>query len=278
MPVDHRTPNINARRLGGYLRELRGARELSYDGAAEVLGCDAEWLIRLETGFAPVTPDHIRILLDGYQVVKHNVRSVLMDLASRRHGPPWLAEHAERMTELRRDLLILESEAPIVRTYSIQLIPELVRTEDYARLCFSRQIPQVDVDQEWSLLHSRQQHRPGGGQRSLDVITDELTLRKPLSPEIVNGQLRHLIDLSGSDHVTVRVIPKSRGEHAGLGGPFDVLEFPEVNDRVSLVHTVLGIDLADDDLTDIWKVLEDVALSPDDSRELMTQILTEDQA
>ncbi|MFD0853838.1 helix-turn-helix domain-containing protein, partial [Actinomadura adrarensis] len=59
MPVDYRAPNINARRLGHYLQQVREALELSYDAAAAQVGCDATWLIRLETGFQRATPEEV---------------------------------------------------------------------------------------------------------------------------------------------------------------------------------------------------------------------------
>src|SRR3954447_1261385 len=169
MPVDYRAPNINARRLGLHLRQLREALELSYDAAAVQVGCDVTWLIRVETGFEPVTPDQVRMVLDRYHVPPHRIRTVLVDLASRTAGPPWLAAHVGRMKALVRDLLTLESEAPTIHTFGIHVMPELVRTEAYARMIFEWQIPEVDPDLEWDLLNSRQRHRPGGLPRTLDV-------------------------------------------------------------------------------------------------------------
>ena len=275
MPVDYRAPNINARRLGLHLRQLREALELSYDAAAVQLGCDVTWLIRVETGFEPVTPQQVRLVLDRYQVPQHKIRDVLVDLASRTAGPPWLAAHVGRLKALVRDLLTLESEAPTIHTFGIHLMPELVRTEAYARMCLEQHIPAVDVDQEWELLGSRQRHRPGGRRRTLDVIVDENTLTLPIPVDIMRGQLGHLLELAAGEHATVRVIPMSVGAHAGLHGAFDVLEFPDIRERVSMVHGALGIDIARVDLTDTWKLIENVALPPDDSRAMITRIVAD---
>lgn len=274
MPVDYRAPNINARRLGIELQRIREALKLSYDEAAERLGCDATWLIRVETGFEQASPEEVRRLLDRYQVVQQRVRDVLIDLASRPAGPAWLGPHAARVKALVRDLLTLESESPVIHTFGVLLVPELVRTEAYARMCFEQRVPEVDADEEWDLLDHRQRHRPGGRVRTLDVIVDEnsLTLVTP-DPQIMRDQLRHLLGLSASEHGTVRVIPTSVGAHAGLGGAFDVLEFPDIEDRVSLTHSAFGLDLAGKDLSHTWKLVEKAALSPDDSRAMITRVL-----
>lgn len=275
MTVNYRGPNINARRLGVYLRRLREILELSYDDAAAQLGCDSTWLVRVETGFEPIAPDEVRRLLDGYHVPPHQLRTVLIDLASRPDGPPWLATHSPRLKSLVRDLITLESESPVVHTFGIPLVPELVRTEAYARMCFDQHIPELDSDEEWDLLRHRQRHRPDGRTRTLDVIVEEygLTLVTP-RPEIMRGQLEHLIALSERRNATVRVIPRNVGAHAGLGGSFDILEFPAINDRLSLTHSALGLGVAACDLTHQWELLEQVTLSPDMSREVIERLLT----
>ncbi|MUN37143.1 helix-turn-helix domain-containing protein [Actinomadura litoris] len=274
MPVDYRAPNINARRLGLHFRQIREALELSYDSASARLGHDADWLIRLETGFEQVTPEQAREILDGYGVPPHDMRTVVIDLASRPSGPPWLAPHAERLKALVRDLYTLESEATTVHTYGIPVIPELVRAEPYARLGFEYHIPEVDVEEEWDLLLQRQRHRPGGLPRTLDVIFCESALRNG-PPEVMLAQCAHLLELSEDEHTSVRVIPFNAGAHAGLHGSFDVLEFPVIKDRISFVHGALGIDLAGSDLSDTWKLIEDVALPPAGSRDMISTVMHE---
>ncbi|WP_165975336.1 helix-turn-helix domain-containing protein [Actinomadura rubrisoli] len=272
MPVDYRAPNINARRLGLLLRQIRETLELSYDEAAVQLCCDANWLIRVETGFERLTPDRAREVLDFYGVPPHRMRTAVIDLASRPSGPPWLAAHAGRLKALVRDLYTLESEATVIHTYGIAVVPELVRSEPYARIGFEHHVPQVDADEEWDLLASRQRHRPGGVPRVLDVIVCESALTGG-PPEIRRGQCDHLLGLSEDGHTTVRVVPAGVGAHAGLHGSFDVLEFPAMDDRISVVHTALGIDLARCDLTRTWERIEEVALSPGPSREMIEKVM-----
>ena len=273
MSVDYRAPNVNARRLGLHLRQIRETLKLSYADAATRLGCDTNWLIRVETGFEQVGPDEMRRLLDRYHVSQPERREVLIDLASRPAGPPWLAQHTGRLKALVRDLLTLESESPVVHTFGIMVLPELVRTETYARMCFEHRIPEVDGDEEWDLLDSRQRHQPGGRPRTLDVIVDEtsVTLVAP-RPEIMHEQLGHLLALSDSENATVRVIPMKVGAHAGLEGSFDVLEFPDINHHVSLTHTAMGLELARVDLSGTWKLLEKAALSPAESHDMIAGI------
>ncbi|GAA4240850.1 helix-turn-helix transcriptional regulator [Actinomadura meridiana] len=268
MPVDYRAPNINARSLGQQLRKIREILDLSYTDAASLLGRDADWLARVETGFGQVSPDQVGEILDAYGAPLR-VRDFLVDLATRPDGPPWLARHVGRLKALVRDIYTVESESALVHTFGIVRMPELVRCEAYARLIFEHHIPEVDVDEEWDLLRERQRHRPGGEPRTYDVILDGYMLEHHGGPaDVMRAQLAHLLDLGDDGRSTVRVIPMSTGVHAGLNGSFDVLEFPGITDRISIVHTALGIDAARADLWGTWNDLEAVTLSPADSRTL----------
>ena len=274
MPVDYRAPNINARSLGLQLRKLRELLELSYTEAATLLDLDADWLARVETGFGTVTPAQVGEILDVYGAPQR-IRDILVDLASRPTGPPWLPRHVGRLKALVRDIYTVESESSLVHTFGIARIPELVRCEPYARLIFEHQFPEVNVDEEWDLLSNRQRHRPGDEPRTLDVILDGYMLEHHGGPpDVLRAQFTHLIDLVDDGRSTVRVIPMANGVHAGLNGSFDVLEFSGMAERISLVHTALGIDVAQADLWDTWELLEAVTLDPDDSQTLLKSHLT----
>jgi hypothetical protein len=57
---------------------------------------------------------------------------------------------------------------------------------------------------------------------------DEAVLRRPVGgAEVMHAQYRHLIEIAGLPHVTLQVIPFSRGAHAGESGSFTVLRFEE---------------------------------------------------
>ncbi|WP_106400135.1 helix-turn-helix domain-containing protein [Actinocorallia populi] len=270
MPVDHRAPNINARRLGLYLQRAREFLELSYDEAAFVARCDAEWLIRVETGFASPSPAQVERILSGYGVREAKVADIMIDLASRPDGPPWLARHAARMKASTRDVLISEAEACSVRAFGVRLVPDLVRCEAYFRLLEPKIHPGRDVDEEWDLLHHRQTRPSASGPRTLDVIVDESALTLRIDPAVMAAQLRHLLDLADAPHTTIRAIPETAAFHELRARPFGILDFPGVGDRISLAHTVLGTGFCPVDLHGAWETIEDAsALSPDGTRALL---------
>jgi hypothetical protein len=176
-----------------------------------------------------------------------------------------------------RDALISESEACTVRTYGFQKVPDLAQAEEYARFIASVQIMECDVEAEWELLDHRQRFRAGGRRRFLDVIVDQHALSLPVQdPQVMIAQLRHLLDLGESPDARVRVVPDGSLFYEDRAYPFDVLEFPGISDRISLIHTILGIGLAQSDLSGIWATIEEKsAASPEESRTLLQGLLAE---
>lgn len=276
MPADYRAPNINARRLGLYLRRTRELLQLSYEEAAARVGCHADWLVRVETGFVEPSPAEVERLLERYQVRAAKVADVMIDLASRPRGPQWLAAHLDDMKAEERDALISESEASVIRTYGVQQVPELAQAEPYARFAASMSFSERDPDVHWDMLRNRQTYRPGGRRRFLDVIVDEAALSPRLDDDVLVPQLRHLLHLSEDTDAQVRIVPSSAPFYEERAYPFDVLEFPGVSDRISLTRSMFGIGFASADLSDTWEhIEEDAALSPEESRDLIQRRLAD---
>lgn len=176
MARDCRAPNINARRLGKYLQLVREqVCELSYPEPAEQLGCTAEWLARVETGFTEPPPAEVERMLVGYGCRDPRVARALIDIAARQAAPPWLAAHAGRIPASERDILTMESEASVIRAYRFRHMPTLMQVESYARVLLPYRRfgdHNVDVDAEWDLVRGRQEHRAGTGERIIEVILD----------------------------------------------------------------------------------------------------------
>ena len=63
-----RRPGILARDLGLMLQKAREVVGLSYDEAAARLGREADWLARVETGFAAAGPEEVARILVEYGV------------------------------------------------------------------------------------------------------------------------------------------------------------------------------------------------------------------
>lgn len=237
------------------LQKTREVAGLSYDEAAARLGCEADWLVRVETGFASAAPEEVARILVEYGVREAAVADEIIDMARRVSAPPsWLAPHASRMSADGRDVLLVEAEATLAQIHGFRLIPHLVQAEGYFRQIAPKLFPGCDVDQEWDLLCHRQQHQPAGITRLLDVIIDENALELQLKhPDAMASQISHLLTLADSPHATIRVIPKDAPFYETRGHQFDILCFAGTSDRIGVTYTVLGVQFASpSDLYDLW--------------------------
>jgi transcriptional regulator with XRE-family HTH domain len=272
-----RQPGIWARMLGSMLQTAREVAGLSYDQAAARLGCEADWLVRVETGFAVAGPDEVARILAGYGVRESIAADTMIDVARRVAAPPpWLAAHTSRMSAAGRDVLLAEAEATLAQVHGFRLIPSLVQAEGYFRQIAPRVWPGCDVGQEWDLLSCRQAHQPADVTRLLEVIIDESALDLRLKdPGAMAGQIRHLLALAASPHATVQVIPADAPFWEGRGYQFDILSFAGTTDRIGVTYTVLGAELAASDLHDLWtQVKTTAAASVTQSRAILEHHLT----
>ena len=76
-----RKPGILARMLGSMLTTAREIAGLSYDEAAARLGCEADWLVRVETGFAAADPEQVARILLAYGVREARAADTIIDMA-----------------------------------------------------------------------------------------------------------------------------------------------------------------------------------------------------
>jgi transcriptional regulator with XRE-family HTH domain len=272
-----RRPGILARMLGSMLRAAREVAGLSYDAAAARLGCEADWLIRAETGFVVAAPEEVARILVEYGARDAVAAGQMIDLARRAAAPPpWLAAHVSRLTAATRDVLLIEAESTLARVHGFLLIPELVQTEEYFRAISPGAFPGRDVEAEWDLLSHRQAHRPAGLARLLQVMIDESALDVQAGhPEVMAGQVRHLLALAGSRHATVRVIPAGAPIWEKRGGNFDVFSFAGTTNRIGVCHyPVLGAEIATGDFYNTWARIESTAAAdPAHSRTILQRHL-----
>jgi transcriptional regulator with XRE-family HTH domain len=129
-----RQPGVLARMVGSMLQKAREVAGLSYDEAASRLGYEADWLVRVETGFVVAGPEEVARILVEYGMREAAVADTIIDLARRAADPPpWLAPHTSRMTAADRDLLLVEAEATLAQVHGFRLVPFLAQAEGYFR-------------------------------------------------------------------------------------------------------------------------------------------------
>ncbi|WP_369391139.1 helix-turn-helix transcriptional regulator [Streptomyces sp. CG1] len=280
--------SVYRRQLAGRLRELREATGMTLVEVAEKIEVNQGSLSRIENGERGTTPVLVRALLDCYGVEEPAERDDVLDLvrADREQQKPWWRKYSTVLTATRYDgYLALESGAVALANYQPMLVPGLLQTEDYARAVISQMRMELTPPQVESLVKvrmERQNSRLGGEHPAkLWAILDEAVLRRTVgSPQVMQDQLRKLVEASEQPNVTVQLLPFSLGAHPGLYGPFVILTFPAPTPTlVWLENPKNSVYLeADEDVgnyTEIFDQLRACALGPSETRTRIAQISKE---
>ncbi|MFB4315170.1 spore photoproduct lyase family protein [Actinomadura sp. 21ATH] len=273
-------PNINARRLGLYLRRVREIVELSYEQAAARTGCDPDWLARVETGFARPAVAEVERLLERYEVRGANVADLMLDLATRPAGPEWLAS-LTGVKPLKRDALISEAEACVVHSYGILQIPPLAQAEPYTRLLDAHRLPLHNPEAELEIVRERQRFRAGGRPRFLDLVDlfrGLPTAKASFATKYVNRDLLDW-DPQGRTRIRFSLMPEADSKLLDIRTSPVPERIAAINDFVEAgyeVHVNLSPVVVRDGWLEDWAELFDRlgdALSPAAREQLAAEVI-----
>lgn len=278
-------PTARRRRLGIELRRLREAAGLTLDQVVPEVGLKSSTLSRIETGRAPCRSSYLTVMLSMYGVTDPQQIQLLKDMASEGQRKGWWDQYGD-VLPTGFDLYVgLEAEADSLRAYEAQLVHGLLQTRDYARAvlrAWDRKASTEHIDRMAELRMKRQEvlTRPESP-LELWLILDEAVLRRPVGgPKVMRAQLGRLIEAGELPNITLQVLPFSQGAHAGLAGPFYILEFPGGDPAVAYVEGAAGNIYLEKDhevrrRAEAFDRLRAEAMSPSESRELIATVGTE---
>ena len=233
-------PNVKpstvlGRQLGDELRQFRDRAGLSTAEAAVFLDCTKGKISRIENGHVPVRAPDLTALLQAYGVDDAAARERLAALArraNRRRREGWWHQYGSVLGDAYRDQIETEAICERVRTYQAQLVPGLLQTEEYGRaVTVASRIWQTpeEVEQFVRVRLTRQQRLTGESPMEYWAILAEGALRQQVGgPAAMRAQLEHIAAMAELPHITVQVLPFSRGVHPGMFGPYVLLSFPQV--------------------------------------------------
>lgn len=246
------TPTVRLRQLGRQLRKLRESSGMTLDEAGRRLERTPSSLSKIETGRVAVRVRDLRVILDIYGLEDETRRNVLLALARDARKRGWWQNYGDVLSWAYQEFISLEAEAAAVRAYETILIPGLLQTEDYARAIHEAVPPpggDRDVDRLVAVRRERQEVLSSERALELWAILDEAVLHRQFGGrDVMQAQLARLLEAAEADNVTVQVVPFSVGGHAGINGPFTILEFLELADLdVILVENLTsGLYLEDE--------------------------------
>jgi transcriptional regulator with XRE-family HTH domain len=268
---------MRRRRLAAELRRLRTDGRLTVEDVAGRLQWPGSKVSRIENRQVGVSPQDLRKLLDLYQAEDRAYREQLLEMGRRATERGWWQSYSGLLPALG-NLIGLEAEAATIRTYEPELIPGLLQTADYSRAVIRAGYPgdtMDEIDRRVEIRLERQEAltRTDPPPPKVSVVLNEGVLaRRVGNPEVMRGQLEHLIRERDRANVVIQVLPFSSGEHPAMVGPFTMLTFLDPADPgVVNVENVLGALAMEQPeelraYEEVWSALQAQAASPDDSR------------
>ncbi|GAA3952312.1 helix-turn-helix transcriptional regulator [Actinomadura viridis] len=277
-------PTVRGRRLAADLRRLREERSLTIDQVAGEMDWHPTKLSRIETARRSAQPSDVRALLHLYEVAGEE-RESLIKLARAAREKGWWHSYRDVLSEEYAHYIGFECEAAAIHNFEPLVIPGLLQTPEYARALMRGgpyEIGEQEIERRVEVRLKRQGVLDHEDPPRLWLVMDEAALRRPIGGvDVMQRQLRHLIQASVRSRLTIQVVPFSAGAHPGTTGSFIIMTFPDQTDRPVVYMETLAGDLYLERESEIevctiaFERLCASALSREDSLALIAEVIEE---
>jgi transcriptional regulator with XRE-family HTH domain len=217
-------PPARRRLVGTALRRYR--ENVGYDlaDAARVLGCDRSKLSRIESGERGIRPPELRALLTEYGV-DFRAQEALAGLSQPATRRCWWQDHSGVVPEGMKDFAAIEALASTICVYDAHRVPEFLQTPDYAKALIDAGESGGEArDRMLAAVLARQQAVLASRPEITLVIAEAALLNVVGGPKVTRDQLTELARVSSdSGHVTIHVLPLTRGTQVAATGPMTIV-------------------------------------------------------
>ncbi|GLZ40119.1 helix-turn-helix transcriptional regulator [Actinokineospora sp. NBRC 105648] len=265
---------VRRRELGTELRKVRESTGMTLNELARNVGWDPSKLSRIEHGKLPCTEIEAAILL-GYCRVAGNRLDEVVALCSGDVDGTWLRQNGGIPDQLRT-LVMHEACASAIYALELNRIDGLLQTEDYARELMrgAGLVPEHGIPPRVRARLERQTLLRRADPPSFVFYMHEQVLHLPVgSDQIMHEQMLHLLFLADRPRCVIRILPTEAGPHAGLGGPFRVMQYVDQQSVVCLETQNRSLFLESSvDIATYWLILAklaEVALTAQESRSVL---------
>lgn len=257
--------------VGKLLARFRKEAGLTQTELAQAAGVQEDTIASVEQGRRSLVPD-LAETIDDLLDTKGALATAVDNMPEVDLIPLW----AEDYIDMEQDALALS-------WYDNQVIPGLLQTKAYAQAVFGNKVPvysQEEIETQTATRLQRQQilDRRKPPTTSI-VIWEPVLMMRLTSDEDHREQLRHLYAMAQLPGVCLQVLPLDSRVHAGLNGPFILLETPD-HQHVAYTETQRGSQLISDRnevsiLAQKYAMLRAQALSPVETLRLLARLLGE---
>ncbi|MQY15463.1 hypothetical protein SRB5_56450 [Streptomyces sp. RB5] len=273
---------MRGRRLGSALRRYRESKRLDLKHAGEAVGCSTSKISRLESGLSPARVGDVRILLDLYEIEDPERRSALERLARQSSKQGWWVDYRTSITNEFADLVTLEADASVIRTWQPVRIPGILQTPDCTRALLAATPAVITDDEIEAVVRIRQERRrviAEAGTPFAAVIW-EPALASPMPTHSAHvEQLKQIAAVAREESVMVQVLPAAEWAIARIAGHFVTFAFSSESDpevaAIDGLNNTLIIENSDEVAlyARAFGILQSAALSPTDSADCLRSLI-----
>ncbi|MGW3508006.1 helix-turn-helix domain-containing protein [Streptomyces sp. NPDC000994] len=261
-------PSDSMKAFGAAHKAFRKRAGFTQEDYAPLVGYQPGTVASIEQGrrFPPrVFVERAEEVLDAFGALK----GVYKHVGREKGLASWFRQWAE-----------LEEQAISLYTFENRLVPGLLQTEAYARGLFSVRLPLLADPQIEAMIAARLERQSLFAERpntAFSFIVEEHVLqRESGGTDVMREQIGRLLEATEPRNVEVQIMPKSRGVHAGIDGPIQLLETPENEWFAYCEAQRSGQLLVDPKSISVlhmrYAKLRSQALSPGDTRSLLEQM------
>jgi transcriptional regulator with XRE-family HTH domain len=271
-----RSSSVVGREFGNGVRAAIESTGLTQRQLAEALGWQEAKLSDMLAGKGGVNESEVRELL-AYCRTPLEERERLIELF-REQGSVYLRVPDEGVPDQVRTLINQEKEATEIIAWSMILVPGLLQIFEYiaAVTAKARTVSPENLAATVAARAARTEILDYN--RTFTFYVHEQALWLPVGGEEVwREQLAHLLRLSVRNYISIRIVPRSVGMHAGVSGDFRLMKFPKYPPVVYVESVKCCLFFDDKDTVEVYEnILKDlaaVALDEEESRAVINSIL-----
>jgi transcriptional regulator with XRE-family HTH domain len=273
MSGNRKPPQARDRALGAQLKAIRTQQtDLSLESAAEELRWSSATMSRIENGKRHISAEDVASILAVYRVPVDQ-RDAIVRRAKAIDEPGWWSRPLPGVPDELGVLASYEAEANALTDWSVNIIPGLLQTYEYAKAyMLDEGASAEDIEMVWMARLRRQQIVP---KVEYTAFIGEAAIRTPFGGGgVLTAQLKHLVEMTKRG-LGVRVIPEHT-PRAGLYHSWFLLEFP---DSPPIAHIELlrgGMFLHDPEVERYVAQqikLHKIALSTAETRDILKKLI-----
>lgn len=273
---------VRSRELGDELKRVRMLRGLKATELAHAIGWSETKISRVESGKTSCSEVEAAIYLAYCRVTPGELDRIIVLCGGEDEHGSFLRHHGERLPDQLRTLVLHETTASAVFELELNRLPGLLQTEDYARAMMreSGLIPAPGIETRVRARMDRQILLRRKSPPNFTFYVHEHALRLPIGGQaVMHDQMLHLLFMTSQPFCQVRVIPASIGGHAGLSGPFRLMQFTEHQPVVCVETQNRSLFMeTPTDIATYWLILgrlAEVALHAEESRSVLASLASE---